>query len=176
LRHSNSRRHEHGMSLVEVIFATGLLAGTLVTLAQMLALSVSNNRAANTLTYTSILAEEKMEQLRGLTWGYDSVGQPVSDAGLLQSPPETMTSNASGWVDYVDQFGDVLGGGATPLPKTVYIRRWAVEPLQGVGENTIVLHVLVTTRTNRGSADRPGSTETLPGESRLVNVKTRKAQ
>src|SRR5215471_3353865 len=144
LTNANSRQHEKGLSLVEVTIATGLLAAALSTLGHMLALSVSTNRAANTLTYTSILAEQKMQQLRGLTWGYDSAGQPVSDTtsntaasaetsnggtGLSPSPAETMTSNMSGWVDYLDRFGNVLGGGGAPLPKTVYIRRWAIEPL-----------------------------------------------
>jgi len=187
----NSRQHEEGLSLIEVTIATGLLAVALATLGHMLALSASTNRSANTLTYTSILAEQKMQQLRALTWGYDSAGQPVSDTtsntaastetsnggtGLSPSPAHTMTSNISGWVDYVDQFGKVLGGGADPLPKTVYIRRWAIEPLASSPGNTILIHVLVTTRTSRGSADRPGSTATLAGECRLVSIKTRKAQ
>ena len=191
MTNANSRQHEKGLSLVEVTIATGLLAAALSTLGHMLALSVSTNRAANTLTYTSILAEQKMQQLRGLTWGYDSAGQPVSDTtsntaasaetsnggtGLSPSPAETMTSNMSGWVDYLDRFGNVLGGGGAPLPKTVYIRRWAIEPLASSPATTILIHVLVTTRMNRGSADSSGSTATWPGECRLVSVKTRKAQ
>lgn len=186
----NSRQHEEGLSLVEVTIATGLLAAVFATLGHMLALSASTNRAANTLTYTSILAEQKMQQLRALTWGYDGAGQPVSDTtsntaaptetsdggtGLSPSPAHTMTSNISGWVDYLDRFGNVLGGGPAPLPRTVYIRRWAIEPLASSPGNTILIHVLVTARTNRGPADSPGSTLTLPGECRLMSVKTRKA-
>jgi hypothetical protein len=86
-----------------------------------------------------------------------------------------MTSNMPGWVDYVDQFGEVLGEGAMPPPKTVYIRRWAVEPLPVDPANTLVIHVLVTARTNRGAADSAGSHVRLSGEARLVTVKTRKA-
>lgn len=153
----------------------GLMASALVSLAQLFAISVSSNHSAATLTYTAVLAEQKMEQLRGLAWAFDNAGQPLSDAGLSASPQGTLTGNTPGWVDYLDQFGRVVGDGAAPPPKTVYIRRWAVEPLPGNPMNTIAIHVLVTSRANRGAADRPGSTARLPGESRFVTVKTRKA-
>ena len=172
---SNSRRHQDGFSLVEVTIATGIMASALVGLGQMFAIAISSNRAARVLTYTTVLAEQKLEQLRGLAWAFDDRGQPVSDAALSPSPADTMTSNTPGWVDYVDQFGEVLGEGAMLPPKTVYIRRWAVEPLPVDPANTIVIHVLVTARINRGAADSAGSHVRLAGEARLVTVKTRKA-
>lgn len=174
MKKGNSRRRHDGFSLVEVTIATGILAGALVALGQMFAMSISSNRAAGALTYGTVLAEQKIEQLRGLTWAFDNLGQPVSDAALSPSPPDTMTRNTPGWVDYIDRFGQVLDGGAAPPPKTVYTRRWAIEPLPTNPANTIAIHVLVTARTNRGPADRAGSTARLPGESRLVTVKTRK--
>ena len=133
------------------------MASALVGLGQMFAIAISSNRAARVLTYTTVLAEQKLEQLRGLAWAFDDRGQPVSDAALSPSPADTMTSNTPGWVDYVDQFGEVLGEGAMLPPKTVYIRRWAVEPLPVDPANTIVIHVLVTARINRGVADRAAS-------------------
>jgi type II secretory pathway pseudopilin PulG len=174
LEKSNSRRRQNGFSLVEVTIATGILAGALATLGQMFAMSISSNRNAGTLTYGTVLAEQKIEQLRGLAWAFDNLGQPVSDAALSPSPPDTMTSNTPGWVDYIDRLGQVLDGGAAAPPKTVYTRRWAIEPLPSDPANTVVIHVLVTTRMNRGAADRPGSTTRLPAESRLVTIKTRK--
>ena len=180
-----------GFSLLEVTIATGIMAGALVTLGQMFAVSVSNNRNARTLSTATVLAGQKMEQLRGLTWGFDTLGLPVSDTssnitlptetptggtGLSPSPHGTLTTATNGWVDYVDRFGNVLGGGTTPPAGTAYIRRWAVEPLPTNPNNTLVLHVLVTSHTNRGNADHDGSTVRLPDEARLVSVKTRKAQ
>lgn len=182
---------QKGFSILEVTIATGIMAGALVTLAQMFAVSVANNKAARSVTYTAILAEQKMEQLRGLEWGFDNLGLPMSDTttntaaptetptggtGLSPSPHGTLTANTSGWVDYIDQFGNILGGGVTPMANTVYIRRWAVEPLPTNPNNTLVLHVIVTKRPNRGAADNDGSTVRLPDEARLVSVKTRKAQ
>ncbi len=180
-----------GFSLIEVTVASGILAGALVTLAQLFATSVATNRAAQASTYTAILAAQKMEQLRALSWGFDNTGVPVTDVstdasavvdgasggtGLLPSPADAMTKNVPGWVDYADQFGNALGTGPMPPPSTVYIRRWAIEPLPNDAANTLIFHVLVTTALNRGNADRAGSTERLTGESRIVTVKTRKAQ
>jgi type II secretory pathway pseudopilin PulG len=179
-----------GFSLLEVVIAICVMAGALVLLGQMLGISVANNQTARRLTYATVLAEQKMEQLRGLSWGVDSLGLPVSDTstntsspvesptggtGLSASPSGTLTRNTDGWVDYLDRFGNVLGGGSSLRSKTSYIRRWAIEPLAANPDNTLVIHVLVTTRFDRGVADASRSTILWPDEARLVSVKTRKA-
>ena len=187
-----SSNRQAGFSLLEVTIATGIMAGALMALGQMFAVSVSNNAAARSLSYSTVLAEQKMEQLRGLTWGFDTLGLPVSDTttntaaanvetptggtGLTPSPSGTLTSNTNGWVDYVDQFGNILGGGTTPPANTVFTRRWAIEPLPSNPNNTLVIHVLVSRRSSRGTADTAGSTQRLQDEARLVSAKTRKAQ
>jgi type II secretory pathway pseudopilin PulG len=167
---------EHGFSLLEAITAIGLMAGALVALGQMFAISVANNRSTRAVSYATVLAQQKMEQLRGLTWGFDTLGQPISDTtsdtaapaetptggtGLSPSPAGTLTSSTDGWVDYVDQSGNALGGGTALPPGTVYIRRWAVEPLPSNPADTIIIQVFVTT----GVAS---------GDARLISVKTRK--
>src|ERR1051325_1443156 len=147
--------NEGGFSIVETIFATGVLATAVVGLAQMFVVSVQNNKNARTGSYAVTLAEQKMEQLRGLTYGFDSIGLPITDTttnttmpieqpngplgkGLTASPPGTLTSNVDGYVDYLDQFGNVLGTGISPMPKTAFIRRWSIEPLPTNPHNTIV--------------------------------------
>jgi len=161
-----------------------------MTLGQLLGISVANNRTARRLTYATVLAEQKMEQLRGLSWGFDNVGLSVTDTttntaaavetptggtGLSSSPAGTLTRNIGGWVDYVDRSGNVLGGGSSPPPKTAYIRRWAIEPLASNPDNTVTIHVLVSTP-DRALADAASSSIRWPDEVRLVSVKTRKAQ
>ena len=185
-----NRNGAAGFSLLEVVVATFIMAGALVLLGQMLGVSVTNNQTARRLTYSTVLAEQKMEQLRGLSWGVDSLGLPVSDTntntaspvesptggtGLSASPSGTLTRNTAGWVDYLDRLGNVLGGGPSLRSKTAYIRRWAIEPLPANPDNTLVIEVLVTTRYDRGAADAPGSTILWPDEARLVSLKTRKA-
>jgi len=187
-RFSNS---QSGFSIIETIFATGILATSVVALAQMFVVSVKNNQAARTGSYAVSLAEQKMEQLRGLTYGFDTIGLPITDTtsdtaqpietpnggqGLNPSPDGTLNANTNGYVDYIDQWGNILGGG-TALPNgTVYIRRWAITPLPTNPNSTIVIQVLVTRERSRGTADQTGSTERLKDEARIMSVKTRKAQ
>lgn len=165
------------------------MATALAALGQMFAISVANNRSARTGTYATVLAGQKMEQLRSLMWGYDSLALPLSDTstntalpvesptggtGLTPSPAGTLTINVAGYVDYIDQFGNIIGGGTTIPGKTTYIRRWSIEPLPSNPNNTLVLQVVVTTLLNSGDADQPESTRRLRDEARLVSVKTRK--
>jgi prepilin-type N-terminal cleavage/methylation domain-containing protein len=189
---------ESGFSLVEVLASTVILSVALVSLAQLFALSTSSNRSARTNTYAALLAQQKMEQLRGLTWGFDTLGLPISDyttdtsnvpqaegcpapagggagTGLSPSPFGTLSQNTSGWVDYIDGNGCLLGGGAAAPPGTVYTRRWSVEPVPTNPNNTLVLQVLVTSRLNRGDADA-GRVLRMNDEARLVSVKTRKTK
>ena len=188
---------EAGFSLVEVLAAMVILTVALVSLAQLFALSTRANFAARNNTYAALLAQQKLEQLRGLTWGYDRVGLPVSDlttdtstaapvsgcptpqpgggTGLAPSPWGTIQQSTSGWVDYVDNNGCILGGGGAPLPGTVYIRRWSVEPLPTNPNNTLILQVLVTRNNDRGLADA-ANVQRMPDEARLMSVKTRKTK
>lgn len=187
-----SSKSESGFSLVETIVATGLLAGAVVVLGQMFALSMADNTSARTGTFAAVLAEQKMEQLRGLTWGFDIIGLPLTDAssnialpiqsgtggpGLSPSPSNSLRSNVDGYVDYVDGFGRIIGGGTTVPAQAVYVRRWSVEPLPTNPNNTLILQVLVTRSRDRGTADSDsGSTRRLRDEARLMTVKTRKSQ
>jgi hypothetical protein len=167
-----------------------------VSLAQLFALSTRANHSSKTTTFTVMLAQQKMEQLRGLIWGFDTIGLPISDVttnssvvpqaagcptsttagvgtGLSPSPAGTLSDNVSGWVDYLDINGCLLSGGATAPNRTIYIRRWSVEPLPTNPNNTLILQVLVTRRTDRGEADN-GNVTRLPEEARLMSIKTRK--
>ena len=183
-------RAEAGFSLVETLVATTMLAVALTALAELLVISVKNNAVAKNGTFTSVLAAQKMEQLRGLTYGFDVLGLPVSDTttdtavspetptggtGLAPSPTNTLRANTNGYVDYLDPYGKSLGGGTVIPDNTSYIRRWMVETLPTNPNNTIILQVLVTRRRDRGTADA-GSVARAPEEARLITVKTRKAQ
>jgi len=181
----------NGFSLLETVVATGIMATALVALGQMVAISVANNVSARTATYATVLAQQKMEQLRGLVWGYDTLGLPLSDAstntaaptespaggtGLRPSPASALTSNVAGYIDYVDRFGNIIGGGETIPDKAAYVRRWSIEPLPSNPDNTLILQVVVSTLVERGTSERAGSMARRRDEARLVTVKTRKAQ
>lgn len=184
------RSSESGFSLVETLVASVILATALVSLAQLFGIATHANATAKNGGMTMILAEQKMEQLRGLTWGFDAVGVPLTDTttdtarvpeaaaggtGLSPSPTNTLQASTDGYVDYLDSGGRSLGGGTAVPMNTAYIRRWMVEPLPTNPNNTLILQVLVTRRTDRGVADA-GSVARMPDEARLISVKTRKTQ
>lgn len=181
---------ERGFSLIETLAAMTIMAVALVSLAQLFIIATTANRSAKTTTFASVLAQQKMEQLRALAWGFDTLGLPVSDTasdltmvpatanggtGLTPSPTTALRQNTTGYVDYLDADGISLGGGLAPPLNTVYIRRWSIEPLPTNPNNTLVLQVLVTRLTNRGTADQTTQVGRLPDEARLISVKTRKA-
>jgi prepilin-type N-terminal cleavage/methylation domain-containing protein len=182
------RRHEGGFSLLEVLVASTIMAVALTTLAQLFVMSTNANTGAKTTTYAAVLAQQKMEQLRGLAWGFDNLGLPITDistdlsvvpeqpiGGPGLSPGGSLGTNAPGYCDFLDKNGNSLGTGTTPTPGAVYIRRWTVEPLPTNPNNTIVLQVLVTRWRNRGTADTQVGTGRQPDEARIISVKTRKA-
>src|SRR5918997_1266701 len=91
----SSRGSEAGFSLVETMVATVLLATALVSTAQLMVLASRGNSSAQRSTFSSTLAAEKMEQLRGLAWGFDEIGLPINDytTNLAVDPP---TNNGLG--------------------------------------------------------------------------------
>jgi len=182
-----------GFSLVEVLVAMGILTAVSLGVAQLFAVSTRANLMAKGQTSTTVLAEQKMEQLRGLTWGYDASGQglPVSDtstnlavfpptaagSGLNPSPSDTLDQNRAGYVDFLDAHGGYVGTGTAVPAGASYIRRWSIEPLPTNPNNTLVLQVLVTPVTNEATrVAGPATRRRMPGDSLLITVKTRKAR
>jgi prepilin-type N-terminal cleavage/methylation domain-containing protein len=178
-----------GFSLVEVIVAMAILASSLIAMAQLFAVATKNNVNARATTSTTILANQKLEQLRSLSWGFDVIGLPVSDfgsdtttlppsasggTGLSPSPGNTLSENVPGYVDYIDRLGQALGTGAAPPDATTYVRRWSIEPLPTNPNNTLIIQVMVF-ETNKRAASGDTVTSRLPNEARVATVKTRKA-
>ena len=182
---------QRGFSLVEVLFALVVVSVAVSGVAHLFTVAAHTNARARATTYAAVLAQQKMEQLRGLAYGFDPGGGAVTDvdtditvqpelpgggAGLQSSPRGALAANIIGYVDYVDASGASLGGAAAvPPPGTAYIRRWSVEPLPSAA-NTMVLQVLVMRAGHRDAADQRIGQSGRPAEqARLVSVKTRKA-
>jgi prepilin-type N-terminal cleavage/methylation domain-containing protein len=186
---SNSR----GFSLVEVLVAMGLLTVVSLGVAQLFALSTRANLIAKGATSTTAMAEQKLEQLRGLKWGFDIAGQGLPDSdtttnltvtppthdgsGLNPSPSDSLEQNTTGFVDFLDGGGSWVGTGSTPPESAVYIRRWSIQPLPTNPNNTLVIQVLVTPVTSEQARVQSQFTRTrMAGDALLVTVRTRKAQ
>jgi hypothetical protein len=138
------------------------------------------------------MAEQKLEQLRALTWGFDLAGQglPLTDtttnlavtppehngSGLNPSPADALERNTDGFVDFLDGNGQWVGTGSKPPASAVYIRRWSITPLPTNPNNTIVIQVLVTPVASEQARVESAFTRTrMSGDALLITVKTRKA-
>jgi prepilin-type N-terminal cleavage/methylation domain-containing protein len=172
-----------GFSLLEVLVAITILLVALTVLAQVSAIATRANTTARTTSITTLLAVQKMEQLRALTWGFDASGNPSSDTttdiaivpprpnegvGLSPSPGGTLEQNTPGYCDFVDATGRSLGGDGAAAAGAIFARRWSIEPLPAVPD-TLVLQVVVT----RLRTSVAGPVKLLPDEARLIGAKTR---
>jgi len=156
-----ARGGKPGFTLIEVLVALGVLTVLCLAIGGLFAIVARANESAGRQTAATLLATQKMEQLRG-------------DRELQPSPPGTLRRNTPGYVEYLDAAGRPVGGGATAPPDGVYIRRWSVDPLPGSPAGALVLQVMVTMvsaagRTQSVSAG-PGRSS---GEAWLVSVRAR---
>jgi prepilin-type N-terminal cleavage/methylation domain-containing protein len=185
---SNSR----GFTLIEVVVAMAILTVVSLGVAQLFALATRANIIARGQTSTTILAEQKIEQIRAMTWGFDTAGHglPISDTtsnvavypstlggkGLNPSPVDSLVANTAGFVDFVDARGTWVGTGSNAPATTLYVRRWSIQPLPTNPNNTLVIQVLVTPMANEAVRALSAAPRVrMPGDTLLVTVKTRKA-
>jgi prepilin-type N-terminal cleavage/methylation domain-containing protein len=151
-----------GFTLVETLIATSITAVAITSLTQLFVIATRANADARRATFASILATEKIEQLRSLGADLDREGSPSLSADL------------PGACDFLDQYGRSLGTGSSPLAGTVYTRRWSVEPIPS-DPDTFVVQVAVFPRRGRGAVD-PAASDARPfGGAQVVTVKTRRA-
>jgi type II secretory pathway pseudopilin PulG len=158
-------RDYRGFALLEVIVAAGLLVGLAAGASRIVSMAVREGQASRARTMATLLAADRIEQLRSLTWTHVSVGDPPisfpssdvttdlshsppTDAGpgLLPSPPDALQTNTPLCVDYLDAAGVWVGTGTSPPSTAVFVRRWMVQPHGGDPDNILVLHVVVLTR------------------------------
>jgi hypothetical protein len=179
---------DRGTSLVEALVAALIMTTGVVTMAQLFSIATATNLAARRNTVATILAEQKLEQLRALAFGYDLAGGPVTDlssdttmtpeagggTGLQTSPTSSLQQNAIGFVDHIDDTGRIVGRGAQPPVQAVFTRRWSIEPVSADPESALVIQVLVTA--SHGTNLARGNLNRLRGDARVVTVRARKAQ
>ncbi len=174
-----------GFALLEVLIAAGLIATIAAGASILASMAWRVSRQARARTIVTMVAAEKMEQLRSLAWTHvtttgpaislsysdvttDLSNDPATDdgPGLLTSPAGTLTSNVTGYVDFLDGNGRWIGRGPSAPPPAVYVRRWAVRPLASDPDNTLVFEVMAGTR-GRDAA-------VLSDTVRLVTIEARK--
>jgi len=118
----------NGFSLIEVVVASALLTTGLLAAVQLFIRATATNASARTQTQATLLAVEKMEQLRA---------RSIDDAALQQSPPEALTTDVEGYFD---------------RPAESFVRRWSVEALPSYPDDGVVVRVVVRRSGTAGSA------------------------
>ena len=179
------RVDDAGFALLEVLITAGLVIAVAAGASHILAIAVRASHSARVRSMASMLAAEKIEQLRSLAWSHvttrdpaisisfsdfttDLSNDPATDSGpgLLPSPPGTLEANVAGYADYLDGAGRRVGAGGSLPATAVYVRRWAVRPLASDPENILVFQVVVATRAPAGVNS--------PDSVRLVGIEARK--
>ena len=110
-----------GFTLVETIVATAVLITAIGGLAQLFVLTARFMRDSTRSRVALVAAQDKLEMLNAMRFGYDADGAPVVDARLEPSPPASLDQNVDAFFDWLN------GDGAIASERgSAYVRRWRI--------------------------------------------------
>jgi Tfp pilus assembly protein PilV len=140
---------ERGTTLIETVIATSLLLVVMVGLLSMAALAtVYTENHGHLEARTTEYAQDKMEQLLALVYtdaASDTTvfpAAPSGGTGMAVGGSADTSAPVAGYVDWLSQTGDLLGGGTTPPTNWFYQRVWEVSNLtSGVKQITVTATV-----------------------------------
>ena len=121
-------RSARGFTLLETLIATGLIVTAVAGLAQLFALSVRFTRDAGQFGVALVAAQDKLESLRSLAFGYDEGGGTLTDPALRVSPAHTLGGDVERYVDWLDEGGSVVSR-VSGAAGAAYVRRWRVSDI-----------------------------------------------
>ena len=137
------RRRERGFSLLETIFACAImLIGISGVMALFTVAAVKNQSQGDQATRTTEYAQDKMEQLMGLSFGdstSDTTQYPTATSGGtgLTVGGSVGGTSANKYSDLVDSNGQITTSGVA-----AYTRQWQVQ-VDGTGKiKTITVYVV----------------------------------
>lgn len=135
-----TRKHvQRGFTLIETLIAAGLIVTAVAGLAQLFTLSVRFTRDAGQFGVALVAAQDKLEWLRSLAFGYDAAGVAVTDPVLDASPPGTLDADIDGHVDWLDDLGTARG----IADGAAFVRRWRVSAIAADEPEAIAIDVCV---------------------------------
>lgn len=103
-------QNARGFSLVETLIATALMGTALVSIAQFIGGAAQSGTAARTRALAALMAAQKMEQFRVVSWN-----------DLAVTPPAG--------VEYLDGAGHPrCPNSAAPCGDAVFVTRWSITP------------------------------------------------
>ena len=107
--------------------ASAILGCAVLSVAQLVATATSATADARRVSEATLLAWQKLDELRSLAFAFDDAGRSVTDPALGPSPAGTLTSDTDGYVERLDE---------------QYRRRWAIAPAAG-NPDLLILRVRV---------------------------------
>ena len=128
-----------GFTLVETLIAIGLLITAIAGLAQLFTSSVRFTRDSGQFGVALAAAQNKMEALRALRFGYGDGGELATDSRLETSPLATLSQDVAGYVEWLDASGVVL----PDADGAEYVRRWRISAIAPDEPEAIAVDVCV---------------------------------
>jgi hypothetical protein len=154
-------KSERGSTIIETVVATSLLLVVMVGLLSMAALAtVYTENHGHLEARTTEYAQDKMEQLLALVYT-DQVGNTLTfpagatgGTGLAFGGSSAPTTPVNGYVDWLSQDGDLLGGGTAPPADWFYQRVWEITASGNLKRITVTTRV----KSAVGGASAPQAT------------------
>ena len=144
------------------MFAISIAAVALTALAQLFVIADEATSGARRVSLASILAAQKIEELR------------TADLAAAQASAAALTTNVAGACDFLDQYGRSLGTGTTPVPGSLFVRRWSVEAF-AADPDTFLVQAAVFPISWRSSDNPAASDARALGGAQLVTLIRRRA-
>jgi hypothetical protein len=153
---------ERGLTLIETVIACGILLVVMLGLLSMAALATTYTENHGHLeARTTEYAQDKMEQLLALAYtdAFSNTvlfpAAPSGGTGVGVGGSVNTAAPVDGYVDWLEEDGDLLGGGISPPATWFYERVWQIiSPSSGIKQITVV----TTVRSSFGRAMIPKST------------------
>ncbi len=178
-------RSDSGFTLVEVLVALTLIATVALVAAALSTRTARLVLTARHLTMTMAAGQQRIEQLRAVTWAVQGDGTFITDlqtdlsqadaatggAGVAASPPGTLEADAGGYSDFLDAAGRWVGAGPVAPADGVFVRRWSVSTL--FAGRTVIIRVMSMPRAGPASRSGLAGRTLAPADVAFVEIRTR---
>jgi len=138
---------ESGVTILETMIASAILLVGIVGVTGLLTVAtVQNQDQGQDLTRTTMYAQDKMDQLMGLSFNDSTTDttEGTSSPGVGLSVGGSTTTATAGYVDYLDATGKPL----TSSTNSFFVRKWSMSVNAGGNLKTItVVSTALVTKT-----------------------------
>jgi type II secretory pathway pseudopilin PulG len=130
---------DRGFTLFETLIATGILVTALAGVAQLFVLGGQLAKKSSASGVALLAAQNKLELLRGLTFGFDANGNVQTAPDLEPSPERSLNENMSPFLEWLDSSGEVQD----EQEGAAFVRRWRIARLDAQTPDVITIEVCV---------------------------------